>query len=151
MLRVCRLPNNDAITAEKIGVETEDYQLYDISFTSDGVEVELDGSATVKLPVPQSKDWTEYAVLHQQSDGSWELVESKLEQGYLIVKVDHFSLFAIVNGADVEENREDRANSLIIIVISIIAVGAISMMFIRFRTIRRRRRTRRGGKFLKNK
>lgn len=149
MLQVCRLPSSEPLSAKQVGVETEDYQLYDICFTSDGVEVQPDGHVTIKLPVPQSYNWTDYAVLHQQEDGSWETVDSTLDGDSLVVTVDHFSLFAIIDGSSVQKKNDSRNYLTVIIPVGIIIVGIILATY--SRNIRKRKRKSKGGRFLKAK
>ena len=106
-----------------------------------------DGRVTIKLPVPISYSWTEYAVLHQREDGSWETVDSTIDGDSLVVTVDHFSLFAIIDGTSIQKKINSRNNLLL--PIFIIVVGIILAIYMR--NVRKRKRRAKGGKFLKSK
>lgn len=128
LLQVTRMPTNEVFSVRKIGVKTEEYQLYDINYASDGIEVQPNGTVTVHLPIPANYDWEEYAVLHQQDDGSWEVVESRIENDTIVVEVDHFSLFAIIDGSAIKHRTE--ANFLVITVVAFAVFSVLSISLI---------------------
>ncbi len=145
MLQVSRRPNNDTLSVKKYGVATEEYQLYDIGFTYEGKEAQLNGQATIQLPIPSSYGWSDYAVLHQQEDGTWELADSEVTDNSIIVTVDHFSLFAVVDGSTIQ-----KTGGIWKTIFLVFAVFAVVGIFIVVSVIRRKRRTRKkkGGRFL---
>lgn len=116
-LSVSRISTGEALSVPTLGVNTEKYQLFDISFISDGVEVQPSGKVKIHLPVPVDYGWEAYQILHQRSDGNWEVLDSHIEGENIVVEVDSFSLFAIIEGTSEphklgDVNQDDKINAM---------------------------------------
>lgn len=146
LLQVTRIPTNEVFAVTEMGVETEEYQLYDINYSSDGVEVQPNGNITVQFPIPTNYDWEQFAVLHQQHNGSWEVVESRVEHNMIVAEVDHFSLFAVVNASIIQKGNG--SNLLLVIGGGVALIIVTACIFIILYNKKQRRR-RYNGRFLK--
>ncbi len=97
VLQVFRIANTEALIISDEGLVANQYELYNIGFTVNNVETQPNGTVTVKIPVPANYNSEKCIVLHQQEDGNWRTVESKIEQGFIVFEVDHFCQFAVVD------------------------------------------------------
>lgn len=95
VLQVFRIANSDQIIVSETGFVVDQYELYNICYTVNNTEVQPNGKVTIKIPIPESFDEKQCTVYHQQEDGSWRIVNGKLENGFIVFEVNHFSLFAI--------------------------------------------------------
>ncbi len=73
------------------------YKSYDISFLSDGAEVQPNGKVTIKIPVSFIADINAIKVYHVDDAGNATLINSNYENGYIIFETDHFSEYVIVD------------------------------------------------------
>ncbi len=73
------------------------YKSYDISFISNGSEVQPNGKVTVKLPVPDGYSANFVAVYYINAFGVKTRLDSKIENGYVIFETDHFSEYVVVD------------------------------------------------------
>ena len=98
---------------EALRNESEKFELYDISLTSHNKELELDGSVTVTLPIPDGYDESALTVYYVASADSYEEIpksDISISNGEISFKTTHFSYYAIAerhpivtfdtNGAD---------------------------------------------------
>lgn len=74
---------------------------------SDGTDFsqELDIPVTIKLPIPGDLFYPNLKLLHFRADGSYEEVPYRLDGGFIVISVYHFSTFAFALGAE-EETAE---------------------------------------------
>ncbi|WP_150535490.1 LPXTG cell wall anchor domain-containing protein, partial [Streptococcus pneumoniae] len=68
-------------------------RLFDLSVTRGGKETHVNEGRTVRLALEGLGEGVQ--VYHVRPDGQIELLESKVEDGHVIFRVNHFSLFAI--------------------------------------------------------
>lgn len=73
------------------------YKSYDITFKSNGVEVQPNGKVTVKIPISSIFDVLHSKVYHIDENGNATLIESYYEDGYIIFEAEHFSEYVIVD------------------------------------------------------
>lgn len=96
VLQVFRLSDADTLEIPALGMNADNYKLYNICYTVKNEEVQPTGRVTVQLPIPAEYDAGKCVVLHQQEDGSWKPLEFTVQDGYAVFDVEHFSLFALV-------------------------------------------------------
>lgn len=74
---------------------------------SDGTDFsqELDIPVTIQLPIPGDLFYPNLKLLHFRADGSYEEVPYRLDGGFIVITVYHFSTFAFALGAE-EETAE---------------------------------------------
>ena len=70
--------------------------VYDISLEKDGEKVQPTGDVTVKIKLPEGYDAAKCQVWYIDGEGNKTNVKAKVEDGYLVFKTDHFSLYAVV-------------------------------------------------------
>ena len=75
----------------------ESFKAYDISLEADGKKVQPNGKVTVKLPIPEGYNADTIAVYYISDSGEKVLLESKVENGFVIFETDHFSVYAVVD------------------------------------------------------
>ncbi len=80
---------------------TTDYKVKDITLIENGKIVQPDGLVDVSIELPEEFNNNSY-VIRQNDDGSWDKLNSEIDNGCINFSVDHFCLFAVVNG---EENN----------------------------------------------
>ncbi len=104
VMKVFRVSNDEAPLI--IGTESvvDTYEVYNISFVVNNSEVQPNGYVTVRIPLPDGYSAKGTSVLHEVSDGVWETVDSRVENGYIVFEVNHFSNFAV---AHIESNDSD--------------------------------------------
>ena len=108
VLQVFRIADDESLRIPGLGVDSDHYKLYNISYTVKNEEVQPSGKVTVQLPIPQEYDSRKCVVLHQQEDDTWKALDFTVQDGYAVFTVDHFSLFALVQ-MDRENPFEDVA------------------------------------------
>ncbi len=73
------------------------FQLYDITLLGpNGSAIQPNGKVKVSIPLPEGMKEDLIAVYSINEDGSKTLIESSVENGYVVFYTDHFSLYAIV-------------------------------------------------------
>ena len=92
--QVFRIANRDALIISDTGL-VDVYEEYHISIIEDNHKIQPNGDVTIKIPVPENYVNDECIVLHQQEDGAWQIVDSEIEDGFIVFTVDHFSCFAV--------------------------------------------------------
>lgn len=100
VLQVFRISDSGNIIASDSGFVVDQYELYHICYTVDNNKVQPNGNVTIKIPVPHTFNRDSCDVYHQQPDGSWEIVNARIEGEFIVFEVDHFSLFAVVNSSE---------------------------------------------------
>ena len=86
----------DTITIElSTGEILSDYVAYDISLVKDGKVVQPNGTVTVHIPFPAEFEGSKIQIIRENEDGSWSLIDSKVEKGIITFEVNHFCLFVI--------------------------------------------------------
>ncbi len=94
-----------ALINEKSGAEK--YKLYGFSF-KDGKAFPEGGKLTVRIPVPEGFSAEDTAVYYIDPEtGSLEKVNSVYEDGYLVVELSHFSVYAVIDGSSVPEPQPE--------------------------------------------
>lgn len=90
-------------------------RIFDISLSKDGKETHVKGERVVRLAIGNID--SEIQVYHVKENGELELLPSTVENGQVVFKTSHFSLFAIKTlpkkqmVAEPEENREGKTQS----------------------------------------
>ena len=83
------------------------------------------GSGKVELRIPfaveEGKSGSNYKIVYVADDGSMEEIATKYENGQLVVELEHFSEYVIVEVT----NTTNNPNTVLIIVISIISLFAV--------------------------
>ena len=72
------------------------FRLYDIALHSNGAEIQPNGLVKVSLPIPEGYDASKLALYRINDDGTKTLIESTVENGYVVFYTKHFSLYALV-------------------------------------------------------
>ena len=90
-------------------------RIFDISLSKDGKETHVKGERVVRLAIGNIE--SEIQVYHVKENGELELLPSTVENGQVVFKTSHFSLFAIKTLpkkqmiAEPEANREGKTQS----------------------------------------
>ncbi|CIW37127.1 IgA-binding beta antigen [Streptococcus pneumoniae] len=90
-------------------------RIFDISLSKDGKETHVNGERVVRLAIGNID--SEIQVYHVKENGELELLPSTVENGQVVFKTSHFSLFAIKTLpkkqmiAEPEANREGKTQS----------------------------------------
>ena len=90
-------------------------RIFDISLSKDGKETHVKGERVVRLAIGNIE--SEIQVYHVKENGELELLPSTVENGQVVFKTSHFSLFAIKTlpkkqmAAEPETNREGKTQS----------------------------------------
>lgn len=90
-------------------------RIFDISLSKDGKETHVNGERVVRLAIGNIE--SEIQVYHVKENGELELLPSTVENGQVVFKTSHFSLFAIKTlpkkqmAAEPEANREGKTQS----------------------------------------
>ena len=90
-------------------------RIFDISLSKDGKETHVNGERVVRLAIGNIE--SEIQVYHVKENGELELLPSTVENGQVVFKTSHFSLFAIKTlpkkqmVAEPEANREGKTQS----------------------------------------
>ena len=98
VLQVFRVSEKEEIASSfenAISTQTNQYEIYNICFTTDNVEQEINTNVTVRIPIPKMFDKNKSAIFRQERDGSWTKLNSKIDGNYLVFETNHFSLYAI--------------------------------------------------------
>ena len=77
--------------------EYENFKAYDISLLADGNKVQPNGKVAVKLPLPVGYNVASIAVYYISDSGEKTIIDSKVENGFVIFETNHFSVYAIVD------------------------------------------------------
>ena len=97
VLQVFRISNDDSV---KVVLDSDNplemHELYNISFVKDDKNVQPNGKVKVHVPIPEGMDSSTCKIYRQESNGSWTILNAKVEGNYLVFETDHFSLYAIV-------------------------------------------------------
>ena len=67
--------------------------MFDLSLSKGGKETHVNGERTVRLALGQTG--SDVQVYHVKGNGDLERIPSKVENGQVVFKTNHFSLFAI--------------------------------------------------------
>lgn len=90
-------------------------RIFDISLSKDGKETHVKGERVVRLAIGNIE--SEIQVYHVKENGELELLPSTVENGQVVFKTSHFSLFAIKTlpkkqmATEPETNREGKTQS----------------------------------------
>ena len=90
-------------------------RIFDISLSKDGKETHVKGERVVRLAIGNIE--SEIQVYHVKENGELELLPSTVENGQVVFKTSHFSLFAIKTlpkkqmSTEPEANREGKTQS----------------------------------------
>lgn len=106
VLQVFRVSDNNEIASSfenAIPTQTNQYEIYNICFTKENVEQEINTNVTVRIPIPETFDKNKSAIFRQEKDGSWTKLDSKIDGNYLVFETNHFSLYAIAESSVVDE------------------------------------------------
>lgn len=97
VLQVFRISNDDSV---KVVLDSnnplEMHELYNISFVKNDKNVQPNGKVKVHVPIPEGMDSNTSKIYRQEADGSWTVLNAKVEGNYLVFETDHFSLYAII-------------------------------------------------------
>lgn len=80
------------------GKVLNEFELYEIALHNSGQEVQPDGKVTVYIKSP----YETALVARQNEDGSWQLIDSRMENGMVVFDVDHFCQFVVF---DVQQGK----------------------------------------------
>ena len=80
------------------------YKSYDITFNSNGTEVQPNGKVTIRIPLTFVADLMAIKVYHVDENGIATLINSDVENGYVVFEADHFSEYVIVDTSDKHEH-----------------------------------------------
>ena len=101
VLQVFRVSDSDAI---EILLDSnnplEIHELYNICFVKDDTLVQPNGKVTVHIPIPQGMKGNTCKVYRQEKNGSWTILDAKVQGNYLVFETEHFSLYALIGESD---------------------------------------------------
>ncbi len=106
VLQIFRVSEKEDIASSfenAIAAQTDQYEIYNICFTKDNVEQEINTNVTVRIPIPKTFDKNKSSVYRQEKDGSWTKLDSKIDGNYLVFETNHLSLYAIADNAAGDE------------------------------------------------
>ena len=79
-------------------LNSSEAQIFDITMTVDGVEIQPKGKITVRIPLPEGYNENRSFVYYVNTrTGNVEKMNSRFENGYLVFETDHFSYYAVVD------------------------------------------------------
>ncbi|MCM1055135.1 MAG: leucine-rich repeat domain-containing protein [Bacteroides sp.] len=84
---------------------------YDITLTVGGVEIHLNGTAQVKLPVPEGWNAEDCRVYRKEENGGYTDMLAKAAGGFLSFFTDHFSEYVITTEDLSEKSDETTADT----------------------------------------
>lgn len=100
VLQIFRVSEKEDVASSfenAVAAQTNQYEIYNICFTKDNVEQEINTNVTVRIPIPKTFDKNKSSVYRQEKDGSWTKLNAKIDGNYLVFETNHFSLYAIAN------------------------------------------------------
>lgn len=101
VLQVFRVSDSDEI---KVLLNSDDpleiHELYNICFVKDDTLVQPNGKVLVHIPIPQGMKSSKCRVYRQEEDGSWTILEAKVQGNYLVFETEHFSFYALIGECD---------------------------------------------------
>ena len=101
VFRVTDVKMEDIVISNDTTLTFDDYVTYNICFIKDETEVQPNGKVQVKIPIPEGMDKSDCCVLRQEKNGTWSVLNARVEGNYLVFETDHFSLYAVAgNYAD---------------------------------------------------
>lgn len=84
----------------------QNFKVYDISLEINNQKIQPKGYITVKIPLPEYFT-PETTAVYYIGDNNMVKLESKIENGFVIFETDHFSLYAIVDEFENENQSEN--------------------------------------------
>jgi|GEM_PF-6677913 len=104
------LPQNTQLAVSFVTEDTENYRftqsllkdiaqrqtIYEISLSSDGVQIQPNGKVTVRLPIPEGYNRRSLGIVRVMPDGTLQSLDFVIDGDFLVVQTGHFSLYAIV-------------------------------------------------------
>ncbi len=100
ILQVFHIVPKDEITVSLNGkVDFDNYELYNICFVKDETKVQPNGKVTVKIPIPDGMDKNTCSILRKEENGTWTIINAKINGNYLEFETDHFSYYALTGKA----------------------------------------------------
>ena len=104
------LPQNTQLAVSSVTEDTENYRftqsllkdiaqrqtIYEISLSSDGVQIQPNGKVTVRLPIPEGYNRGSLGIVRVMPDGTLQSLDFVIDGDFLVVQTGHFSLYAIV-------------------------------------------------------
>lgn len=90
--------------------ENSNYTLYDISLIRNGQEIQPQNPVMVYIPIPDGYNASSIMVYKQNQSGEWDFVESMIYNGMIVIEVDHFCLFALVESTSASDNEHNISN-----------------------------------------
>ncbi len=110
---------------------------YDISFQKNGVETQITGKATVRMPIPEEMELLAYSgrvrIYRINEDGTTAKMDVKIRDGYFVFDTDHFSMYTLVG-----------SETSAMFVVAVVAVAVFSaLLLIILLTVKYHRRKKR--------
>ncbi|MBQ7956987.1 MAG: hypothetical protein IJ279_03025 [Clostridia bacterium] len=90
------------VLKDNVKINTDDgsilnkYVSYDIALFNNGTEIQPTDPVTVHIPLPVDCIGIPVSIARQRTDGSWELIDCRVDDGVITFEVSHFCLFAVV-------------------------------------------------------
>lgn len=133
------------INADNIGPISE-YELYEIALVNNGKKIQPEGYVKVYIDSPY-----DYPIVAKQSnDGSWKIIESKVENDMVVFEVDHFCKFAVsekkpenndsVSDSDTAVNNDSSKKVSLTVMIALIIIAVVSIGVIVFIIIKKKKK-----------
>lgn len=117
---------DDEIVAltETIAEEMTNFEVYNITLRTHGVEVQPDGNIEVRLPVPAGVDGKNCVVYRIEDDGGKTLLPSTYQDGFVTFTTSHLSYYIVGEPVDTDITNEldDHFNSNILYIASAVLV-----------------------------
>lgn len=79
---------------DKISDQQEVKVVYDVKLLEEGVEIQPDGSITVRIPIPEGIENPKLFV--KKANGVYEEVKTKVENGYLVYETEELGVVSII-------------------------------------------------------
>lgn len=97
ILQVFRISNDESVDVIlDSNNPLEHHELYNICFVKDDKLVQPNGKVKVYVPIPEGVNSNTCVIYRQETEGSWTILDAKVEGNYLVFETDHFSLYALV-------------------------------------------------------
>ncbi|MBM7662499.1 2',3'-cyclic-nucleotide 2'-phosphodiesterase (5'-nucleotidase family)/endonuclease YncB(thermonuclease family) [Bacillus mesophilus] len=100
--------NNEPVTVTLEPVSTDSLDFTNGAYSIGGMILDIHvsdtftGAVTLKFPYDPSMGTIENLGIYHYNNGVWEYQQTKLEDGFLIAKVSHFSIYGVLKKNDME-------------------------------------------------
>ena len=135
------LPLDTAISVKSVenntiekALGTKEYTAFDISLYSNAKETKItkleNGNFEVSIPVPEDLKNKDIEVYYVNENGEKEEHSAKVENGYVVFETDHFSTYALVDSANINNIEVPKTGDNILVYLIITILSIVGIVFI---------------------